>query len=67
MIYDYSRYTPKPRTVKTKTIREYEYDDSGNVTKETVTVEEIRYEDGGWSQPYITYQSNAPVIFKQNF
>lgn len=46
-------YGQTPRTVKTKTIREYEYDTEGRVVKETITIEETKYENGTWSQPYI--------------
>lgn len=53
MMYDYSYWQQKPRTVKTKTVREYEYDADGNVIKETVTFEETRYEDGNWGHPVI--------------
>lgn len=61
MIHDYSYWNQKPRTVKTKTTREYEYDARGNVIKEVITVEEISYENGYWGEPVITNKTSIDI------
>lgn len=61
-VYDYGQYN-QPRTVKTKTVRTYEYDDEGRVVKETVTIEETKYENGYWGAPYVTWTSDSDIKF----
>lgn len=61
MIHNYSYWQQNPRTVKTKTIREYEYDAQGHVIKETITVEETSYENGSWGHPVVVNQTTTDI------